>query len=112
MCRVKGDGVKTRENWSVAEEESETELHGKGKWAAKDEGVIMDLKKEITWANSNAWSPSIVEKKTKGDYKYFFYYTAGKKIGVAVVMTLVVVVVVLVVVVNRNIPGGESRPGN
>ncbi len=50
----------------------------------KDEGVIMDLKKEITWANSNAWSPSIVEKKIKGDYKYFFYYTAGKKIGVGV----------------------------
>ncbi len=50
----------------------------------KDEGVILDLKKEVSWSNNNAWSPSIVEKNIHGKYKYFFYYTASKKIGVAV----------------------------
>lgn len=52
----------------------------------KDEGVILDLKKEgeVTWANRNAWAPCIVEKKIDGVYKYFYYYTAAQKIGVAV----------------------------
>lgn len=50
----------------------------------KDEGVILDLKKDVTWANRNAWAPTIAEKKVKGDYKYYYYFTAAQKIGVAV----------------------------
>lgn len=50
----------------------------------KDEGVIIDLKKDVTWANRNAWAPCIVEKKIKGKYKYFYYFTAAQKVGVAV----------------------------
>lgn len=50
----------------------------------KDEGIILDLKKDVSWANRNAWAPCIVEKKIKGKYKYFYYFTAAQKIGVAV----------------------------
>ncbi|HKJ43711.1 MAG TPA: family 43 glycosylhydrolase [Sunxiuqinia sp.] len=50
----------------------------------KDEGVILDLKKDVNWANRNAWAPCIIEKKIKGKYKYFYYFTAAQKIGVAV----------------------------
>ncbi|MCW3089415.1 MAG: beta-xylosidase [Ferruginibacter sp.] len=50
----------------------------------KDEGVILDLEKEVSWAKKNAWAPCIIEKKINGQYKYFFYFTAGQKIGVAV----------------------------
>lgn len=49
----------------------------------KDEGVILDLKKDVSWANRNAWAPTIAEKKVKGDYKYYYYFTAAQKIGVA-----------------------------
>jgi arabinoxylan arabinofuranohydrolase len=50
----------------------------------KDEGVILDLNKDVQWANRNAWAPCIVEKKVNGQYKYFYYFTAAQKIGVAV----------------------------
>jgi len=50
----------------------------------KDEGIIIDLKKDVSWANRNAWAPCIVEKKTEGKYQYFYYFTAAQKIGVAV----------------------------
>jgi hypothetical protein len=50
----------------------------------KDEGVILDLKKDVSWANRNAWAPCIVEKKINGVFKYFYYFTAAQKIGVAV----------------------------
>lgn len=50
----------------------------------KDEGIILDLKKEVPWGNRNAWAPCIVEKKIKGKYQYFYYFTAAQKIGVAV----------------------------
>ncbi len=50
----------------------------------KDEGVMLDLKKDVEWANRNAWAPCIVEKKINGEYKYFYYFTAAQKIGVAV----------------------------
>ena len=50
----------------------------------KDEGVILDLKKDVSWANRNAWAPCIEEKKIDGKYKYFYYFTAAQKIGVAV----------------------------
>jgi arabinoxylan arabinofuranohydrolase len=49
----------------------------------KDEGIILDLRKDVSWANRNAWAPCITEKKVKGKYKYFYYFTAAQKIGVA-----------------------------
>lgn len=49
-----------------------------------DDGVIIDLPKNVTWAKRNAWAPTIAEKKVNGDYKYFYYFTAAQKIGVAV----------------------------
>jgi arabinoxylan arabinofuranohydrolase len=51
------------------------------KW--KDEGVILDLK-NVTWAKRNAWAPCIIEKKIGAGYKYFYYFAAAQKIGVAV----------------------------
>lgn len=50
----------------------------------EDCGVILDLKKDVSWADRNAWAPCIVEKKINGRYKYFYYFTAAQKIGVAV----------------------------
>ncbi|MDD3789150.1 MAG: family 43 glycosylhydrolase [Petrimonas sp.] len=50
-----------------------------------DEGVILNLKKDVPWAGRNAWAPSIIEKKTgRNSYKYYYYYTGAQKIGVAV----------------------------
>lgn len=55
----------------------------------KDEGVTLDLKKDVSWADGNAWAPCIIEKKIGGDYQYYYYFSGGKdggtkKIGVAV----------------------------
>jgi len=50
----------------------------------KDEGVILDLAKDVSWAKKNAWAPCIIEKKMDGRYKYFYYFTAAQKVGVAV----------------------------
>lgn len=50
----------------------------------KDEGIILDLQKNVSWADHNAWAPCIIEKKTFFGYKYYYYFTAGKFIGVAV----------------------------
>lgn len=50
----------------------------------KDEGIILDLKKDVSWANRNAWAPTIAEKMINGKYKYFYYFCAAQKIGVAV----------------------------
>ena len=49
-----------------------------------DEGIILDLEKDVSWGNRNAWAPCITEKKVGNDYKYYFYFTAAQKIGVAV----------------------------
>ena len=50
----------------------------------KDEGVILDLK-NVSWADKNAWAPAMIEKRQPdGSYKYYYYYTAQKHIGVAV----------------------------
>ncbi|RAV98243.1 family 43 glycosylhydrolase [Pseudochryseolinea flava] len=49
----------------------------------KDEGVILDLTKDVTWANRNAWAPSAIERNENGKYHYYFYFTAAQKIGVA-----------------------------
>jgi hypothetical protein len=50
----------------------------------KNEGVILDLNKQVSWAKKNAWAPCIIEKKTGRKYKYYYYFTAAQKIGVAV----------------------------
>lgn len=50
----------------------------------KDEGVVLDLKKDVSWADRNAWAPTAIARKIKGEYKFFYYYTAAQKIGVAV----------------------------
>jgi beta-xylosidase len=46
----------------------------------KNEGVIFDLTKDITWAKSRAWAPAIAYKNGK----YYFYFCADANIGVAV----------------------------
>lgn len=50
----------------------------------KDEGVILDLPKQVSWADKNAWAPCIIEHPVGNDYKYYYYFTAAQKIGVAV----------------------------
>jgi beta-xylosidase len=49
-----------------------------------DEGIILNLKSDVSWADRNAWAPCIIEKKIKREYKYYYYFTAAQKIGVAV----------------------------
>lgn len=49
----------------------------------KDEGVILDLQKDVPWAKANAWAPTVVETKRSSGYKYYYYFTAAQKIGVA-----------------------------
>ncbi|MDD4968532.1 MAG: family 43 glycosylhydrolase [Paludibacter sp.] len=49
-----------------------------------DQGVILQLGKDVKWATRNAWAPCIIEKKINGQYKYFYYFTAAQQIGVAV----------------------------
>ncbi|MFT3738799.1 MAG: family 43 glycosylhydrolase [Breznakibacter sp.] len=49
-----------------------------------DEGTILQLGKDVTWANRNAWAPTIIEKKKGKKYSYYYYFTAAQKIGVAV----------------------------
>jgi len=49
----------------------------------KEEGVVLDLA-DVSWAKKEAWAPSIMERKIDGKYRYFFYFCAERKIGVAV----------------------------
>ncbi len=46
----------------------------------KKERMILDVTKELKWANIEAWAPDCVER----DGKYYFYFCAHGKIGVAV----------------------------
>jgi beta-xylosidase len=48
------------------------------------EGKILDLTTDVSWADRNAWAPAIAERKIGASYKYFYYFTAAQKIGVAV----------------------------
>jgi hypothetical protein len=48
-----------------------------------DDGVLLDLKKDVAWTDVKAWAPTAAEKKINGQYRYFFYYTGDAKIGVA-----------------------------
>ncbi len=50
----------------------------------KNEGVILDLKKDVSWTDRNAWAPCAIEKKIDEEFKYFYYFTAAQQIGVAV----------------------------
>ncbi len=50
----------------------------------KDEGVILDLPRDVSWGKKNAWAPCIIERKVGSTYKYYYYFTAAQKIGVAV----------------------------
>ncbi len=51
----------------------------------EDEGVILDFHKDLSWADKNAWAPAIIEKRMSGgSYKYYYYFSADKKIGVAI----------------------------
>ena len=34
----------------------------------KDEGVILDFQKDLTWADKNAWAPSIIENRIDVEY--------------------------------------------
>ncbi len=49
-----------------------------------DEGIILDLETDVSWTSRNAWAPCIIEKKIDGQYRYFYYFTAAQRIGVAV----------------------------
>src|SRR6478609_1816447 len=46
----------------------------------KDEGTIFDIGPGCSWAENNGWAPGVVFRNNK----YYFYYTAEVKIGVAV----------------------------
>ena len=44
-----------------------------------DQGVILDLTHDLSWARSRAWAPAMIQR----DGRYFFYFAAEQKIGVA-----------------------------
>ena len=46
----------------------------------KDEGVILEIPTDLTWATGQAWAPAIATKNGK----YYFYFSANQNIGVAV----------------------------
>ncbi|MBB5350329.1 hypothetical protein HNR46_000553 [Haloferula luteola] len=46
----------------------------------KKEGVFLDLRKDVSWANVKAWAPDCIER----DGKYYFYFCGEHNIGVAV----------------------------
>jgi PelA/Pel-15E family pectate lyase len=55
----------------------------------QDEGVVFDLRSDCPWADEYAWAPCIIERRyphrfRKATYRYYYYYVADKKIGVAV----------------------------
>ena len=49
----------------------------------KKEGVILDVTKDLKWADLQAWAPDCIER----DGKYYFYFCARGKIGVATAPT-------------------------
>ena len=48
-----------------------------------NEGIILDVTKDLKWAKIQAWAPDCIER----DGKYYFYFCAETKIGVAVADT-------------------------
>ena len=49
----------------------------------KDEGVILDLPRDLNWAEVRAWAPAIA----KANGRYYYYYSAAQSVGVAVADT-------------------------
>lgn len=49
----------------------------------EDRGEILRLGRDVTWAEEHAWAPAAAER----DGLYYFYFTAGDNIGVAVATT-------------------------
>ena len=50
----------------------------------RDEGVVLDLPRDVSWAQKSAWAPCILEQQLPGGaYRYAYYFCAGQKIGVA-----------------------------
>ena len=49
----------------------------------KKEGMILDVTKDLSWANIKAWAPDCVERNGT----YYFYFCADGKIGVATART-------------------------
>lgn len=49
----------------------------------KDEGVILDLPRDLVWADIRAWAPAIATKNGK----FYYYYSAAQNVGVAVADT-------------------------
>ena len=55
-------------------------------WSSKNltdwtnQGVVLDLGPGVSWADKNAWAPTIAQRNGK----YYFYFCAEGKIGVAV----------------------------
>ena len=50
----------------------------------RDEGVVLALGRDVSWANRHAWAPCAIELETApGVYEYRLYFTAAQKIGVA-----------------------------
>jgi beta-xylosidase len=49
----------------------------------KNEGVILDLPRDVAWADIHAWAPAIATRNGR----YYFYTSADKNIGVAVADT-------------------------
>lgn len=55
-------------------------------WSSKDlvkwtnEGTILTLKKDLSWASERAWAPAVAQKNGK----FYYYYSADVNIGVAV----------------------------
>ena len=46
----------------------------------KREGMILDVTKDLSWAHLRAWAPDCIERNEK----FYFYFCADAKIGVAV----------------------------
>ncbi|SDZ13672.1 MULTISPECIES: family 43 glycosylhydrolase [Rhodonellum] len=49
----------------------------------KEEAVILDLQKDVSWSDKHAWAPAMLEVKREDGYEYFYYFTASQKIGLA-----------------------------
>ncbi len=55
-------------------------------WSSKNlvdwrkEGMVLDVARDLKWANIRAWAPDAIER----DGRYYFYFCAQGKIGVAV----------------------------
>lgn len=50
----------------------------------KNEGKILDLPTDVSWANHNAWAPAAIEVKRGDTYKYYYYFCGKGQIGAAV----------------------------